>query len=644
MHFSSLLPRFFHSSGFKESEPPAPLRLSKQIARLRWQVPVGIFVIVALQELMEHLGDPSLTASGLASMGVEIALYGFIAPAAVWLTLGWIQQQTALQEAAHAELHRAQTESERLNRRTTFLLKVSERLAKATDETHLSAAALQLPYEITPHLVGSALIRFDDHRQPMPVEYRGALDETALGLWHRHLSSRAVRQSCQTCHQHTAVVGQDCPMLNRLPLANVGRVVCRPLEHNGREYGILGIFLPPTPALTEEEDELFQLLLIQLTAALETARARAQELMSLYEINETLHERLGFQQLMTRILEQTVEASHADTAALLLRHSDGAVRPIVSVGQWHEQGCPPFIESLAAGMLREGRTEPLIASVASSNPDALSVICAPLRTTTDAFGVIAVGSHRPEAVLRRRLRLISTVANHAALLAQNAQLCARREHEAILNERGRLAREMHDGLAQTLGYLKMRSGQIARWVEAGLNPPAAAALHELHQEANNAYVDLRATLDGLRLPLTDNASLGACLRKCASDFESQTRLPVTVDIQAEPVLTIATQAHLLRLVQESLSNIRKHAHATTVQLMLAQDEHHLRLTITDNGQGFDTGQDPPDTRHGLRLMRERAGLLGAQLQITSAPQQGTCIAIDLSPCFATVTELDEALG
>jgi two-component system nitrate/nitrite sensor histidine kinase NarX len=113
-------------------------------------------------------------------------------------------------------------------------------------------------------------------------------------------------------------------------------------------------------------------------------------------------------------------------------------------------------------------------------------------------------------------------------------------------------------------------------------------------------------------------------------------------LQAEPVLTIPTQAHLLRLVQESFANIRKHARASQVQLTLAQDEHRLHLTIADNGQGFDASADPPDTRHGLRLMRERAALLGAHLQITSAPHQGTRIAVELSPRFATVSDFEDA--
>lgn len=642
MQFPSLLPRFFRRSPSSGAAAPAhPQRLSEQIADVRRLVPWAVLAIVMLQELMEHLDDPALSADSLASMTVEIALYGLVTPAVLWGTLRWVQRAVASHEAAEDERRRAQAEMERHHRRTAFLLKVSQRLAKATDEASLSAAALQLPSEIVPQLVGSALIRFDEHRQPMPVEYRGALDENALSLWHRHLSSQATRHSCQTCHRHTAVLGQDCPLLNRLPLANVGRVVCRPLEHHGREYGVLGIFLPAKPPLTEEDEELFQILLVELAAAIETARARAQELISLYEINETLHQRLGFQQLMARILEQVLEAANAEAASLFLRHSNGAIRPAASVGQWHTLGCPTLVEGLAAGMLREGQTEPVIANFASATHESISVLCAPMLTSAGVLGIIALGSRRPESALRRRLRLVSAIAGHAALLAQNAQLYARLEHEAILNERGRLAREMHDGLAQTLGYLKMRSGQIARWVDAGQTQRAAEALREFTEAANNAYLDLRATLDGLRFPLTDGASLGACLRKCASDFENQTGLTVELNVQAEPVLTVPTQAHLLRLVQESLTNIRKHARASQVQLALAQAEQRLHLTITDNGQGFDPNADPPDTQHGLRLMRERAALLGAQLHITSAPQHGTRIAIELSPRCAPVSDFDD---
>jgi len=84
----------------------------------------------------------------------------------------------------------------------------------------------------------------------------------------------------------------------------------------------------------------------------------------------------------------------------------------------------------------------------------------------------------------------------------------------------------------------------------------------------------------------------------------------------------------LRIVQETLANIRKHANASRIAIRLTVENNRACLRIEDDGQGFDAGQDMPDTRHGLRLMRERTDLLGADLQITSAPGEGTRVCVE----------------
>lgn len=599
-----------------------PTPPSRQLRRLSWLIPLSLTLLVLGQELAEQALYPG--AADLHSV-IEVGLYGVAAPAALWAVLRGLQRQAEARESAEAD-------RDRLDRRLGFLMRVNRRLAEAADEAELAELALRVPAEIAPHLLGSALIRFDAHRQPMPVEFQGALDEAVLMAWHAHLSSPAVRHACQTCRRRQAAVGQGCPLLKKAPLAGAGQVICWPLERNGREYGSLGVFLPAGSALTDEEHDLFATFLAEVTIALESARLRAQELTALTEINEALYHRRGVDGLMTRLLTQAMEAGQAEAGAWLSRDADGAVTALAVVGEWGGGERLALAERLAADTLTGGGSEPAQAPLAAA-----TALCAPLWADDGALGALVLCTGRPRGFAPVRVRLVAAIARQAALLMQHTRLSARLERQAILAERGRLAREMHDGLAQTLGFIKMRAGQAARWLEAGQTQPAATALREMAHAAGTAYLDLRAALDGLRLPLTDGAGLAGALRRCVQDFEAQSGLQVEASLGTDPALSAPAQAHLLRLTQEALTNVRKHARATHVRLNLTQTGQGFCLEVQDDGLGFDAAQAPPDNRHGLRLMRERAELLGAQLEVTSAPAAGTRVCLRV-PARATACQ------
>ncbi|MBM4421854.1 MAG: GAF domain-containing sensor histidine kinase [Chloroflexi bacterium] len=610
--------------------------LSEQIGHLRWQVPLAALLLVLAHQTIEHVWFAQAESLNITS---EIVVYGLGGPLALWLALGWIKRKIALNEAAGVDLAQAHDQLTGLNQRVSFLLGVSQRLGEAANEEELASLLLRLPEEIAPSVIGCSLIRFDDHHQPMPVVYHGKVDEAALVEWHRHLSSRAIRRRCESCGVRSPQIMRNkaCPLLSHTPAPAVGGVACFSLERNSREFGILGVFLAEGVALTEDEQTLLEAVINETSLAFENTRLRTRELTTLYEINESLQLRLGFDGLMSRILARTLEASRADAGLMMLQNADGSLDTCATAGDWNSIGHMPLIESLAAGALRQANGEPIVATLSprgipESKAEAASVLCAPMMADEGPLGVIVLGSQRHDAFVQAQVRFVSAIAAEAALLAHNVRLYAQLEHQAILAERGRLAREMHDGLAQTLGFIKMRAGQIAHWIEAGHSERSVGAMRDLAQNANDAYLDLRATLDGLRLSLDThhNGDFAAQLQRCAADFEQQTGLAVSLalDTQAAPLLSVSAQSHLLRIVQETLANIRKHANASRIAIRLTVENNRACLRIEDDGQGFDAGQDMPDTRHGLRLMRERTDLLGADLQITSAPGEGTRVCVE----------------
>lgn len=604
--------------------------LSQQIAQLRWLAPLSALLLVVIHQTAEWLW---FADAHLLDWVTEIGVYALAGPFIIWLALGWIQQQVAQKEATEQQLVKAHDELMHLNRRISFLFHVSQQLVEAVDEEDLAARLLQCPPQVSPHILACSLVRFDDQQQPMPVETQGTLDESLLAEWYAHLSSQGVRRRCQVCQLRAAKLGDPCPLFYRLPIQDVGRIVCIPLERGGRTFAILGLFLKTGQTLSEPEQDLLETMAAASAIAMENMRLRTRELSTLYEINETLQLRLDLEGVLARLLTQTMEASGAEAGMILLQNAEGEFAPSATAGAWRAIGSSSFVAGLMAGARQFPSHEPVVMDLRTpaTTAEIASILWAPIPGETGPLGAIVLGSHQHDAFPRQHVRLVSAIANQTALLVQNAQLYARLELQAILAERGRLAREMHDGLAQTLGYMKLRANQIARWVESGQSERAAPALRELAATANDAYLDLRAVLDGLRLPLEGEpqADFTTLLKRCVTDFEKVSGLTANLVCKTRPVLPATTQVHLLRIVQEALTNIRKHAHAHRVDVELSEHDHRLRLVIADDGQGFEVGREQPATHHGLQLMRERAALLGAELAVMSTPGAGTRVMVEL---------------
>jgi signal transduction histidine kinase len=257
-----------------------------------------------------------------------------------------------------------------------------------------------------------------------------------------------------------------------------------------------------------------------------------------------------------------------------------------------------------------------------------SLLVAPLSGENRHLGSLVLWATEPYAFTRRHVRLVATLAGQISLLVENHWLYLQAEHHAALAERDRLAREIHDGLAQTLGYLKLRTAQMVGWLGEGGIQRVGDGLRELEGLLAEAYTDAREAIDGLRLRPGDGR-LSEWLDPVLSEFQSSSGVQVETTIPPELSLRPEVGTQLLRILQEALSNIRKHSNATQASLEWGTDTDWLILRIADNGQGFDAADVPPIAQHGLRIMRERAELLDADFQIISRLGEGTQVVIRL---------------
>ncbi len=601
-------------------------RLYRRITRLRWQVPLLAFLLVLTHQIAEHTWLVQLPR--WYHFATQLLFYGLVGPTMAWVALSSLRRSVRETETAERALQQAHDTLGELNQRLAFLIQVNRRLAEAGDEETLAELILELPQQVVP-VVSCSFIRFDERHQPLPAIHRGQVESTALDAWAAHLADARVREQCACCHTHTAVPSDDsCPLLAHAPEnLPIAKVHCLPLARNNREYGVLNIFLADSQHPTEQEASLLDALAQEMTLALESQQLRDRELAMLSRLQQA--SRLSnLRQDLQDVLGGTMEALEADGIVLFIRDTATAVlQPQLEAGRPLADALP-LVKGMADGM--EQADAPLIIhDLEQAGATAIrSLLIAPLHTDGQTLGALALWAARPEAFIRRHAQLIAIVAGQAALLVENQRLYLRGEQQAALAERARLAREIHDGLAQTLGYLKLRASLAANLLREGQTERALTDLNEVQTLLSAAATDAREAIDGLRLK-AEVTDLRAWLAEIIAEFEMLSGIPVTAVSPPDVGLPLEVHAQLQRIVQESLSNVRKHADATRVWLEWQQEEQWLILHIRDNGHGFDPDDVPPIARHGLRIMRERAELLQADFQITSHLNAGTKITARL---------------
>jgi two-component system nitrate/nitrite sensor histidine kinase NarX len=199
----------------------------------------------------------------------------------------------------------------------------------------------------------------------------------------------------------------------------------------------------------------------------------------------------------------------------------------------------------------------------------------------------------------------------------------------MIQERTRLAREIHDGLAQTLGFLKLQLAQMQNYLAREEMERLRQSVDLCYSTLSEAYQEARQAIDGLRI-WPKESGLAGWLEQTVSEFEEVSGLAVQMtEPELKTSLPPEVHAQLIRIVQEALSNIRKHAHAEQVWISVNEVEEDLWLEIRDDGQGFSPEDVTVPARHGLRGMRERAELIGADFQVVSRPGEGTRIRVRL---------------
>jgi signal transduction histidine kinase len=255
----------------------------------------------------------------------------------------------------------------------------------------------------------------------------------------------------------------------------------------------------------------------------------------------------------------------------------------------------------------------------------------PLKSRGKVLGVMNLASKISHPATPEEVTLLTAIGQQIGVAIENARLYEQVQSMAALEERGRIGRELHDGLAQVLGYLHLQSRAAEGLLSSGQIAQAQAELQEMQEVAQEAYGDVRESILGLRTAITPGAGLIPTLTEYLDKFSQQSGINARLVIgdDAEMKFTPAAEIQLLRIVQEALANVRKHSQASRAWVRFEADEAGAVITIEDDGQGFDPSRIWQDRQghFGLQTMRERVESVGGELRFDSQPGQGTRVVI-----------------
>ena len=263
-----------------------------------------------------------------------------------------------------------------------------------------------------------------------------------------------------------------------------------------------------------------------------------------------------------------------------------------------------------------------------------SVVCVPLVSGEVPIGTMELGSKRTYQATEDELRWFALVGRAIGSIVHRVRLTEHLRDFAALQERSRLAQELHDGLVQLIGSINMWSQEAQDAFTEEDYLATQKALNRIKTISRDAYASLREELLGLRDAFDSDRDLLSVIREYLSRFQRQWRIETQIvvdeskDLKISQLISPSAEVQLLRIIQEALTNVRRHAEATHVIVSIYTDDKRLRINIEDNGQGFMVG-DVKGGHLGLNIMRERVASVEGMINITSEPGVGTKIAIGI---------------
>lgn len=370
-----------------------------------------------------------------------------------------------------------------------------------------------------------------------------------------------------------------------------------------------------------------------------------RELLSLHHASLAIESELDLSTVLQRVVDEAKNLLGVRYGGLTYLGDDGEIAQFIHSGidpaTRERMGAPPKGHGVIGVVTHSGQTlrlddvtkHPQSVGFPENHPPMRPLLAVPITSKDGVVGHLYLAD---EAGVRFDARDEETVVRFAALAAvaiDNARLHEQVEAMAITGERERIAREMHDSLAQVLGYVNTKAQATSMLLKSGQAERAREHLDQMASAAREAYADVREGILSLRTSLDKDRTLIDTLREYLAQWEAQSGVRATLDdvCQQPGMLTDLEEVHLLRITQEALANVRKHAQATRVTITMECTGPDVVVTIVDNGIGFTPEERGPRgvPKFGMSTMRERAESLGGRFELTSRANEGTVVRVAL---------------
>jgi len=427
-----------------------------------------------------------------------------------------------------------------------------------------------------------------------------------------------------------------------------------PLKSQGTVVGVLGLIGRRESAFDDSKAALLQSIGDHVGISIEKAmlfrelEERNRDLATLNEVSEALTSTLELGEVMEIAVRSALDSSDARAAELWLVDDAGSV----TSGPTARRGESIEVVAAAAQSISEGRRCRAVSSQqavfpADGTPCAACrqdgadeesglhvATCLPLKSGAKLVGVLRLRSEGGNPMPVRRRQVVHAVASQIGVAITNAQLYEQIQDLSILEERDRIAREMHDGMAQVLGYVNAKAFAVRKLLAEGHISEAEEYLSQLEEAARDVYADVREGVLALRTTAASDGGLISTINMYLEKYTRQSGIKVRCQATggvADLSLPASVDLQVMRIIQESLSNVRKHSRAKDADVTLRSENGHLEILVVDRGRGFDvagaTRGDWP--RFGLQTMRERAESVRGTFEVDSEPGEGTKVRVTI---------------
>jgi len=372
-------------------------------------------------------------------------------------------------------------------------------------------------------------------------------------------------------------------------------------------------------------------------AELETrVERRTEQLAALFEIGAEISSKLELRRVLELIVEKTRHLAGGEVAVLCLLDpsnesftvaaTSGPAEAFVARPQTVIRGFTLAAACAAeAVILHESCHCPLLRSRFRR-----SHLVVPLRIGDRVLGMLCVGHREEDRFGEEEARLLTLLANASAIALENARLYEQAEQAAALAERERIVAEIHDGLAQTLSFLKLRLDMVKGLIqdENLFEVPEHLALMQRIVEQTSH--ETRRMMAGLQASAYAHPPLEERLRQIAERFVEEYGMEIELRVEGEQPIRESQEVHeqVTRIVQEALTNVHKHAGSSRATITLERHGTQAVVSVRDEGVGFDVNSPASGQHHfGLKVMKIRAQRIGGELNVESAPGQGTTVTL-----------------